>query len=468
MRSHTTEIVTSLLLPDWIDLRRVVRSKAGKDPINYIDIIDGDDYGRSEAAGRLRSAMQQNKLKYLVLSEIEMHGAVIEALVDLLGSAPGPWEAVYLEFCEGELDKTMDAVFALDNVKKLEIAGDIKSDCIHSISNCLKKCNSLKELSLLMTLDFHSAGILIDGLVSNTGLRGLKLTKSTLRRDSIAPLTEFFSNNEKLEALHLDRCIVSESDFTALLSSLTSLSTLKELSIGGMPYTEENELALLNLMNKDTLNTLCLQGLTPSGCRGLNEVLMTSAWNGKQSLRILDLSGNNLDDKNAELLVEYLCSNATLEEVRLHDNSITNTGACLLGQKLHAMKGLKRLFLHRNDFDEKGAKAILEGVRNNVRIQEVKIPAKGGSKKMARLQVLINYEACLNAGGKQVLQNRQFPLKLLPQVFKRAGKSLFSPYCAAQMQSMAKWKCVQQTDVIFYLLRHSDIGRMKNQTEKTK
>jgi Ran GTPase-activating protein (RanGAP) involved in mRNA processing and transport len=461
MKTHTNEVVTNLLLPSWLDLRSIVASISTGVSTNHIDIIDGNDYGRCETVRRLRSAMQHCKLQYLVISEIDMDENIIEALMDLLRAAPGPWEAVYLEFCEGKLDRTMESLFPLDTIKKLEVAGTISLSCMQAISEGLKQCKSLQELALLSTLDSQNVSTLIDGLKANTGLRALKFIKSTLMEDSIDSLVEFFRHNAKIEEVSLDRCIASESDLVALLTSLTDLLTLKELSIAGIACGEEIRLALLNLIRQNTLSRLSLRGLGSTGGNGMNELLMSHALSDNHSLRILDLSGNSLDDHTLEILIETMRSNATIEEVRLQENCITNKGACILGRRLHELRGLKRIFLHKNEFNENGIKAILYGIQRNHRIHEVTVPAVSGITKMSRLHVLINYETCLNAGGKQILRSRQFPIGLWPQVFERAGKVLFSPYCESQMKSLSKWKRVQQMDVMFYLLRHSDIGRFK-------
>lgn len=461
MKAHTTEVVTDLLLPRWLDLRTIVESISTGVSTNHIDIIHGDDYGRCEVVGRLRSAMRQCNLQYLVLSEIEMDENVIAALVDLLRAAPGPWEALYIEFCGGKLDRTMESLFAFDSIKKLEIAGTISLSCMKAISEGLKHCKCLQELALYSTLDSLKVTTLIDGLNANIGVRALKLIKSTLKQDAIGLLGQFFRQNEKLEEVSLDRCISSENDFLAILVSLTNLQTLKGLSITGMACGENNLLALLNLIRRNVLNRLSLRGLRSAGGSGVDGLLGSPSLRDNCSLRTLDLSRNGLGDHSLAILMDTLQSNTTLEEVRLHENRITNTGARLVGHRLHEMKGLKRMFLHKNEFDEDGIKNVLYGIQRSHRIHEMTVPAISGITKMSRLHVLINYETCLNAGGKQILRNRQFPLSLWPQVFERAGKVLLSPYSESQMKSLSKWKQVQQMDVMFYLLRHSDIGRFK-------
>ena len=108
------------------------------------------------------------------------------------------------------------------------------------------------------------------------------------------------------------------------------------------------------------------------------------------SLKVLDLSENGLNDDELQGLVDDFCYNSSLEEVRLHENHITNKGAQLFGSRIRDMRGLKRIFLHRNRFDEIGARDILEGIRNSDGIvEELTIPGMGPNKKMSKYQWLI-------------------------------------------------------------------------------
>jgi hypothetical protein len=258
MHGHTIELVTNLLLPGMYDVRSVAKSKSGDSPLNSIDIIDGDDYDRHECVDRLRGAMHEPALKQLVLSEMEMDGNVIDALMDLLRSGR-QWQALYLQFCEGDLDKAIEAILTLDNVTKLEIAGNVDAVCINSLSLGLAGNDTLKELALLVTLDRENVHTLIDGLTVNTGLRRFKLIKSSFFPDSIEPLADFLRNDEKFETLHFDRCNhVADNNIATLVNSLENHPALTELYIGGNLCEESIRSALSNLIIRNTLRHLSL------------------------------------------------------------------------------------------------------------------------------------------------------------------------------------------------------------------
>ncbi|KAL3942432.1 MAG: hypothetical protein SGBAC_003355, partial [Bacillariaceae sp.] len=434
MKQHTSELVTSLLLPSWIDLRHFVTSRSRGDPMHHIDIIDGDDYGRCEAVGRLRSAMRHCELQQLILSEIEIDEDVVEALVDLLKSSRRDWEALYVEFCGGKLDQAMRSVMALDTVRRLEVTGTLSQNCMHAISEGLRECKTLRELSLYTTLDSDNTSTLILGLDENTGLRALRLVKSTIKKDAVDELTRFFRRNRRLTAVAFDKCIASEEGIVNLLDSLSELSTLVELSIVGVLLNSSSLSAISKLTTQNALRKLTLQDYKVNGIV-MEHFFKSGALGDNSSLRILDLSRNRLNDNSMKVLVETIRTNVTLQEVRLEHNCITDDGAVYLGSKMHSMKGIRRIFLHKNAINEAGLRAILEGTRRSHRVHEITVTVVARTASLSRIQVLINYETCLNAAGRHLLQDREVPVGLWPRVFERSGKSLFSPYSKSQMKN---------------------------------
>jgi hypothetical protein len=425
--------------------------------MNSIDIIDGDDYNPYECVKRLRSAMQHPDLDQLVLSEIEMDANVIKSLLDLLRSGR-KWEAIYVHFCNGDLASAIKSILALSNVCKIEIAGNLTFQCIETLSTALMQNSSLVELALLVKLNQDNVNILIEGVVQSQGLRTLKFIKSTLEAGSIGPLEDFLKCDHRLEGIHFDRCIVADNDIATLVDALQDHTSLTELYIGADLCNLSLQRAISNMLSRNRLRELSLR----NSLHRAQDVSINTAWIVptllvNNSLKILDLSENSIDDAAFECLFQVFCANSCLEEVRLHENRISNIGATLLGERLPAMKGIKRIFLHRNRFDEVGAQAILDGMWQNDKIEELTIPTMGRNMKMSKYQRLISYQTCLNSGGKKVLKDRSFPLNLWPHVFQRARQHLWTPYCEFQMQSTEKWKDMQQADVIFHFIQGARI-----------
>jgi hypothetical protein len=493
MHEHTTELVTNLLLPSWFDLQSTVastsklknrrrrrgskgssRDETVAQPLNSIDIIDGDDYYEIEhVANRLRSSIREPHVEQIVLSEIQLEPAVVQAFADLLSSrnADDGWEAVFLEFCGGRLEDAIRTVLNLNNVKKLEIAaGMSQRTALRALAAGQEINDTLQELSLFSAIDEEVVGWLTQCFTHNTRLSTLRFTKCTLTESSTDPLAAFLKSIEHIEILRIDRCILDGMDraLGTILESIVGHPTLKELSIGGS-LGEDSQAALSTLLTHNRLTKLCLQNRNAFAASGVNAYRNDIQWMAaplaaNTSLMVLDLSQRCLDDESLSVLSEALCNGSSrLEELRLHENHISNNGIEIFALSIRSLtSSLKRIFLHRNRFDEAGAEALLKALRQSYSIRELTIPCMGRSSLMTKYQRLINYETMLICGGKHLLKDtvvnsneKKLPASLWPLVFERAGRLHWTPYCEYQMTGAAKWKSTQQADLLFYLLRGS-------------
>jgi hypothetical protein len=476
-------------------------------PMYSIDIIDGDDYDTcDETVNRLKSTMREHDVQQLVLSEIRLDTPVVQTLIELLKTRcssrinidndddydekeeedeNNPWDGVYLQFCEGLLGSAIEQILLqVDCIHKLEIACgmNVQRECVQALSHGLGRNRSLKELSLFMTLDEDATNQLIVGLSENITLSCLRFIRCTIRLESIAPMAVFLKSDKRLQVLGFDQCTFQDhAGLGKILHSLVRHPSLKELHVCGAIF-DDGKQALSELLTYNSLTKLYLQNrtatTTPSNTPklkdthydGLNWLTVSLVRN--RSLKTLDLSYLGVDDRTLKGLFCAICVDGngcfnSLEEIRLHENHIGNDGATLFASGMHKMSpNLKKIFLHRNRFDEIGAKALLDGIRNSCTdIRELTIPSMGRSKAMTEYQRLINFETMLNSGGRQLLRNidakdsnRALPSGLWPAVLERSGEQLWTPYSEFQMKTLNNWRSMQQADLLFYLIRGA-VGR---------
>ena len=454
MHGHTIELVTNLLLPATYDVRSLAASMTGVNPLQSIDIVDGDDYEGVDCVNRLMTAKQHPSLNQLVLSDISLNPDIVSALEDLVRSNE-VWEAIYMEFCEGDMAAAISAVLAHNNVRKLEITGSLDSQCIDVVSYFLTIKDTLVEIALLVQMDGEQAASLVRSL-PNSQVRCLRFIKSTFEENAVQHLINFFLQDSNIETLQFDRC---DNNVSALLDAIDRRSSLQNLEITGDLCNLRLQGTLSKILLQKQIKRLTLrQSMEPPEAVPFRLDWMTPGLKACSSLNVLDLSGTFLNDSCLLTLIDCLCFNDSVQELRLHENRVTNDGAKAFGTSLPEMQGLRRVFLHRNCFEEEGAKAILEGIRKNHNILECTIPTMGRSIKMSKYQQLTSFETCLNSGIKKALRDRAFPPSLWPLVMERSGRHLWTPYCEYQMTSSESWKLMQQIDSIFRCLVE---GRVK-------
>jgi len=457
MHGHTIELVTNLSLPASFDVRSVVASRNGVSPLSSIDIIDGDDYSGAECVSRLQTAQQQHPdLNQLILSELSLDPDIVKALRDLVQSKE-KWDSIYIEFCQGDLSDAISAVLSLDNVRKLEMAGTSASRCIDVMSSLLTTKRALEELSLFVVLNGDGAASLSSSL-PRSQVRTLRFIKSTMEESSLQPLIDYFLRDRHLQTVQFDRCSVHNNQISSLLESLVRNVSLQNLEITADLCDSPVQGAITKILAQERIRNLSLRHcIEPSTGVPFQIDWIGSALRSNSTLTFLDMSNTYLNDSCLLTLIDFLCNNYSVKEVRLYENHVSDAGAKAFGLSLPKMPGVSRVFLHRNYFQEEGASALLEGVRKNHNIVELTIPTMGRNIEMFKYQRLISFETCLNSGMKKAIRDKGFPRGLWPLLMERCGQELWTPYSEYQMKSIENWKFMQQADSIFQGLLHGAI-----------
>ena len=94
----------------------------------------------------------------------------------------------------------------------------------------------------------------------------------------------------------------------------------------------------------------------------------------KSSLKVLDISENNIGDNGINAIAEVLaCTQLQIRKLCVRNCGITLTGVRSLGAGLLVNKSVRTLWLEKNDITVEGAHMILQSVIENGVCQEVTI-----------------------------------------------------------------------------------------------
>ncbi|XP_051978308.1 protein NLRC5-like [Xyrauchen texanus] len=159
----------------------------------------------------------------------------------------------------------------------------------------------------------------------------------------------------------LNDCGLTDKSCSALSTVLGSDSNLKELNMN-LNNLQDSGVKLLcagleSIKCKLEILRLSKCELTEESCSALATVLRSDS----SSLRVLDLSNNNLQDSGVKLLSDGLKSNCKLEILTLSDCSINEEGYKALSSDLKLNPShLKELDLRGNDPGESGVKQLYD------------------------------------------------------------------------------------------------------------
>lgn len=137
---------------------------------------------------------------------------------------------------------------------------------------------------------------------------------------------------------------------------------------GSVFEEEERNLELLQELkgNKSVKVVNCYLG--PRFCGVFSDVLKVN-----NTIKKVDLWGNNLGDQDARSISEALKANKSLKELRLGRNNFSSEGARAFADALKVNQVVKCIFLGCNSIGSEGARAIADALKVNQTIEMISV-----------------------------------------------------------------------------------------------
>eukprot|EP00548_Thalassiothrix_antarctica_P001440 CAMPEP_0194148068 /NCGR_PEP_ID=MMETSP0152-20130528/29938_1 /TAXON_ID=1049557 /ORGANISM="Thalassiothrix antarctica, Strain L6-D1" /LENGTH=429 /DNA_ID=CAMNT_0038849345 /DNA_START=37 /DNA_END=1323 /DNA_ORIENTATION=+ len=349
--------------------------------------------------------LKSTPIKKLYLFDIKINAQIMKIIGELL-----------------ELNQGLIEVNVKDN--------SVESEGISLIANGIRHHSTLERLDLSNSLaDRMGKDILLDAMQQNSSIQALNLSgkvlesstsnkalgvmlrqngtlkeldlcQNSLQNDEVIEMADTLRlNNKSLSTLRLANTGLGHHAAIAIGQMLAKNTTLTLLDVGGNQFGYLGAIAIVEgircLQHLDLRSTRL--GIT--GSKAICKMLRTN-----HTLRSLNLSRNNFGDEGAVNVVDGLIFNTELRSLSLSMCSITRTGAIYLGRKLHAMSGIKQLFLFQNSIDKDGFNALLQGLKDNVSLVDL-----GIEKRYLSSSDELSLYLKLNRIGRCVLREPDLP-----------------------------------------------------------
>jgi len=211
----------------------------------------------------------------------------------------------------------------------------------------LRRVKSIEELAINGVPDVGNEELasLAPFLNANSTLRSLDLTGATFNNTAIKEVRPFFRRNSTLEVLVLgeNQCVGDEGVDTIVSALQAGRGRLQVLAIESCGVGHKGASSISNFM--------CRTG---------------------SSLRVLELSNNNIGDAGAETLVETITRGHCLGHLGLNNADIGDRGALSFGELLKCNRSLHTLSLQNNTgITNVGASSLLKAVYNTDSIKTI-------------------------------------------------------------------------------------------------
>jgi hypothetical protein len=401
-------------------------------------------------ADEIASRMQEIKESHqgLVLRQIVFNISICAALwkaIQTRQDLDKAWNKVELRNVDGDTTSALSTCLAFDSIEELQLVSnntEIRDEGWFAIAVGLRTNSKLKTLRITTALLPSGMRELSQGLVTPTiSLQTLDFSWSTFEdHETLQELALALRENTTLRELIFMGCSLYDQWVAELVEALVSHPCFKTLNFNSNKAGPLTSHALESYLETNSaltkLNTSFQTNDDP-----LNIPPLAAALRQNTTLETWDLSNCHLGDNSAEELGHVvLCNNPSLKEGFLARNSISDKGIKTLGRLLPGIKGLKRISLWGNPFEDEGANALAEGLESNHELEEVDLFHNFPCSQR------IIYHTQLNRAGRRLMYDAAAPLALWPLVLERIERLT----CLSNCETAS-------LELQYYLLRNSTI-----------
>eukprot|EP00977_Amphora_coffeiformis_P004608 scaffold992_cov175-Amphora_coffeaeformis.AAC.17 len=344
-----------------------------------------------------------------------------------------------------EINIFFDLLACHGNIEELSLRHTvICSRSVRSVVNFIRCHPTLRELRIVDSqIDEAAQREFFQGVKGHTSLKRVYLINVGISSTNMTYLVEMIEGGST-EELRLCESDIGDEGVVVLAPSMVQskiVHTTLDLRSNGITHQAALSLqgmlisspclSTLNISNNDLsdIGTMALaRGLAHSRCvvenldlsqndigsKGILALANTLRTN--KSLENLNISFNSIGDEGATAIAATLGYNNTLRCITMRRCGITNQGAQGIADCLPNMHGVKELFLTKNDITTKGSAALLQGLRQNVEIENLHIQ----DKVFDPIQQEIIHWIQLNKAGRRIFRkSNAVQASLWPYVYAR-------------------------------------------------
>ena len=310
----------------------------------------------------LEALKHKSKLKILGLNGSNMKNYVAE-LADVIESNPG-LEELYLS--DNDLKSSATIVLqALKVNSKLKVFhvnnNNMGSDIAQNLAEVIERNRSLKELCLANNDLSFDAFVILQSLLNHSKLRVLNLDDNQMTGYVAKDLGKVVQNNISLEELHLANNGL-KSFAVGVIQALKGISTLRilDLSYNDMTAEVSEDLAYVIKTNK------CLEELSlNNNILDVSIIVVLRALQKISSLKTLNLRNIQMTEVVAKELPFIIKSNTSLEILSLSNTGNIKSSIVAILQALQRNSKLKKLDLSFNNITSVMSEDLAEVIRCN-------------------------------------------------------------------------------------------------------
>ena len=261
-------------------------------------------------------------------------------------------------------------------------SNSIKNEGLKYIVNGLISNISLQTL-ILSNNEINEKGIIyMESKINLCKLKHLDLSYNHIGNNGLILLGKCLSEQKlnEISYLNLTECSFNFDAFKPFIKQLS-----KNHKIQTLIFNKNNLYSTKWETLEDAFSGMSLKNMSLGSC-GLGKIMRNVGhiFIRNASIRYLDFSHNQINDKEFEYFQDYPLTNLSLEEIDFSNNFITDKSASKFFKNLMYNNNIQKLNFYDNQLQNESAIAILEVVKKNHNIFSINVKCNRIGIKMIK------------------------------------------------------------------------------------
>ena len=290
----------------------------------------------------------------------------------------------------------------ITTLKMLSLGSNsIPQEASEELALAIKSNKQLEKLSLNDNNLHSSAIVILNSLATITTLTVLVLNNNQIPHEAGEALASVIMHNTRLEELDLHSNNVGIGT-VKIAKSLQHITTLKMLSLGSnnIPQEASQELALA-IESNQLLKKLWIS----NNSLHFSAIFILNCLATITTLTVLDLNNNQISHETGEALTSVIMHNTRLEELYLHSNNL-GIGIVKVAKSLQHITTVKILNLSSNNIPQEASEELALAIESNQLLKKLWI---SNNNLHSSAIVFLNSLATITTLTVLDLSNNQIP-----------------------------------------------------------
>lgn len=266
-----------------------------------------------------------------------------------------------------EVMRVFSAALEGCELKRLNLSNNAMGEKgVRAFESLLRSQNSLEELYLMNDrISEEAAKALCEMIPSAEKLKVLHFHNNMTGDEGAVALSELLMRSPRLEDFRCSSARVGIAGGITMSESLETCTGLKKLDLRDNLFGFEAGIVLSRTLEKlpgITELYLSYLNLEDEGSTAIFDALKQSV----PCLEVLEIAGNEITEKSAFSVADFLSSKEFLKKINLSENELRDEGAVLIGRALEGSNPqLRELDLSSNELRRVGARCLAQAIVSN-------------------------------------------------------------------------------------------------------